>query len=221
MACWGARGFSTQARTTFTPQRDIYDLKVRSQDGVTNDCKNLKGQFNRKYKFWHHLLTIMFLQTCMTSFALNITDDILRNVSVFPNGSQCKPKLFGYQHSSKYLILCSTEESWENRYCSKKNGKLFLLKRKTYIFWYYAVKKFHTGFLFWCKSRRIGIIQVLSMWYGEQECSSGWLVVQVNCFEFCKQGETQPVAQINSSGGWSLGTRTPASLISLHDWTQA
>lgn len=39
------------------------------------------------------------------------------------------------------------------------------------------------------------------MWYGEQECSSGWLVVQVNCFEFCKQGETQPVAQINTSGG--------------------
>lgn len=39
------------------------------------------------------------------------------------------------------------------------------------------------------------------MWYGEQECSSGWLVDQVGCFEFCKQGEMQPVAQINSSGG--------------------
>lgn len=35
----------------------------------------------------------------------------------------------------------------------------------------------------------------------KQECCAGWLAAGVGCFEFCKQGEMQPVAQINSSGG--------------------
>lgn len=46
----------------------------------------------------------------MTLFLLwNVKEDILRNDSY--SGSQWSPKRFGYQHSSKYFILCSTEDS--------------------------------------------------------------------------------------------------------------
>jgi len=85
----------------------------------------LKGIVHPKWKCWHHLLTLKWFQTCMSFFLLlNTKENILKNVGnrtvdcnhwlpliFFPtmegNGVH---QLFNCQHSSKYLLLCSTEE---------------------------------------------------------------------------------------------------------------
>ncbi len=64
----------------------------------------------------HNLLTLKLFKTCMSFFLLlNTKEGILMNVGMFEeyysfnsmedNGYQ---QLFGYQHSSEHLILCST-----------------------------------------------------------------------------------------------------------------
>lgn len=85
---------------------------------IINKQLRLKGRVRPKNEFCYRLYIFISFQKCMTNFSLwGITEDILRNVSLFfffffgpYNASQWAPKLFGYQLFSKYLLLCSAEE---------------------------------------------------------------------------------------------------------------
>ncbi len=70
-------------------------------------------QINKNGILCHHLLTLMSLHTSMSIFLLLNTEDILKNTgSVFHTKEVNDYRLlFGYQNSSEYLTLCSTEES--------------------------------------------------------------------------------------------------------------
>jgi len=83
--------------------------------GVQKKKKKLKGILHpKKFKFCHHLLTL----TCMSFFLLmNTKQDILKNDILTPLTSIVEKNIYyGSQwcqssnRSSKYLILCSSEE---------------------------------------------------------------------------------------------------------------
>jgi len=80
----------------------------------------LKGTFTQKFKFCHHLLTQLF-QTCMNNNKKIFWRMLVSKLLTGPIDFQMAEKkntmevnrdhqLFGYQHSSKYLLLCSAEE---------------------------------------------------------------------------------------------------------------
>ncbi len=89
---------------------------------------SIKGTVHPKIKqFCHHLLSLKYFQTCMNVFVLpNTKEDILKNVGnravlgnsmFFPtmevNGV---PKQPDYKLSSKYLPLCSAEQTHSYRF---------------------------------------------------------------------------------------------------------
>jgi len=117
---------------------------VMAAENLALLSQELKGYFTQKWSFIkeighltiksHHLLILRLFQTCMHVFLLLNTEDILKDmgdktplVSIFcfytmeVNGG---PQWFSYKHSSKYLILCSTEKKkfikvWNNLTMSK------------------------------------------------------------------------------------------------------
>lgn len=78
-------------------------------------------QINKNGIFCHHLLALVSLHTSVSVFLLLNTEDILKNTgSVFHTKEVNDYRLlFGYQNSSEYLTLCSTEEGGSYRFETK------------------------------------------------------------------------------------------------------
>ncbi len=90
----------------------------------------LKGYFTRKWKFFHHLLTLISLQTCIHLFRLKNTKQIIANKTEFQTTLETIDLYCGWRNtetSFKIFYLCSTKERMSYKYRMTKVSKWWLI----------------------------------------------------------------------------------------------